>query len=315
MSFLESIKENVLLADGATGTFLQSRGLEPGGCPELMNVENEDAVKEMADRYFKSGSDFVLTNTFGGSPFMLKKYGYSIAPLAMIMRDNPTCTLTGHRICNDCQKSCIFQKQDPVDTPQVESRVVMDVLSMRWGVEIYDLLMKWHPLRREESSPAQLNHRHVLVMGLGPSGFSMLHHLWMRGCAVTGMDGAHLAQALEGRKRARGLLVGLGQDRGGLGLDGRRRRLGRPARKALELPHGPVRGLQPLHGGELRPQLRKEEEQDGPHADDGGRGRCPFDERCPVAAPGAPRDAAAVDDYGYHAALPDRGSQLVGQVT
>ena len=27
----------------------------------------------------------------------------------------------------------------------------------------------------------------------GPSGFSMLHHLWMRGCAVTGMDGAHLS--------------------------------------------------------------------------------------------------------------------------
>ena len=42
MSFLESIKENVFLADGATGTFLQSRGLEPGGCPELMNIENED---------------------------------------------------------------------------------------------------------------------------------------------------------------------------------------------------------------------------------------------------------------------------------
>ena len=48
MSFLESIKENVLLADGATGTFLQSRGLEPGGCPELMNVENEDAVLELS---------------------------------------------------------------------------------------------------------------------------------------------------------------------------------------------------------------------------------------------------------------------------
>ena len=76
MNFLDLIKENVLLGDGATGTFLQSRGLEPGGCPELMNVENEDAVKEMADRYFKSGSDFVLTNTFGGSPFMLKKYGH-----------------------------------------------------------------------------------------------------------------------------------------------------------------------------------------------------------------------------------------------
>ena len=76
MSFLDLIKSNVFLSDGATGTFLQSRGLEPGGCPELMNVENEDAVTEMADRYFKSGSDFVLTNTFGGSPFMLKKYGH-----------------------------------------------------------------------------------------------------------------------------------------------------------------------------------------------------------------------------------------------
>ena len=38
MNFLDLIKENVLLGDGATGTFLQSRGLEPGGCPELMNA-------------------------------------------------------------------------------------------------------------------------------------------------------------------------------------------------------------------------------------------------------------------------------------
>lgn len=76
MSFLELLKNNILLSDGATGTFLQSKGLEPGGCPELMNVEKEEAVIEMADKYFKSGSDFVLTNTFGGSPFMLKKYGY-----------------------------------------------------------------------------------------------------------------------------------------------------------------------------------------------------------------------------------------------
>ena len=76
MNFLDLIKKNVLLGDGATGTFLQSRGLEPGGCPELMNVEKEDVVIEMADNYFKAGSDFVLTNTFGGSPFMLKKYGY-----------------------------------------------------------------------------------------------------------------------------------------------------------------------------------------------------------------------------------------------
>ncbi|MBM01226.1 MAG: methionine synthase [Chloroflexi bacterium] len=77
MNFIEKIQSsNILLSDGATGTFLQTRGLEPGGCPELMNVEKEEAVIEMAQGYFNSGSDFVLTNTFGGSPFMLKKYGY-----------------------------------------------------------------------------------------------------------------------------------------------------------------------------------------------------------------------------------------------
>ena len=67
---------DVLLSDGATGTFLQERGLEPGGCPELMNIDSPEAVMEMAEGYFTSGSDFVLTNSFGGSPFMLKKYGY-----------------------------------------------------------------------------------------------------------------------------------------------------------------------------------------------------------------------------------------------
>lgn len=122
-----------------------------------------------------------------------KRRHQHISALIAVMIDNPFCAVTGHRICNDCMKSCIFQKQDPVDTPQVESRVLQDVLSLRWGVEIVDLLMKWHPLRREEALPQVLNQRRILVMGLGPSGFSMLHHLWMRGCAVTGMDGAHLS--------------------------------------------------------------------------------------------------------------------------
>ena len=77
MNFKDALKKTkIILGDGATGTFLQKKGLEPGGCPELMNSEKQDAVIEMASRYFESGSDFVLTNTFGGSPFMLKKYGF-----------------------------------------------------------------------------------------------------------------------------------------------------------------------------------------------------------------------------------------------
>ena len=40
-----------------------------------------------------------------------------MSALIVTMIDNPLCAITGHRICNDCMQSCIFQKQEPVDTP------------------------------------------------------------------------------------------------------------------------------------------------------------------------------------------------------
>ncbi len=66
----------LLISDGATGTFLQQQGLEPGGCPEEFNASRPEVVREMARRYFEAGSDMTLTNSFGGSVFMQKKYGY-----------------------------------------------------------------------------------------------------------------------------------------------------------------------------------------------------------------------------------------------
>ena len=66
----------LLISDGATGTFLQQHGLEPGGCPEEFNASHPEVVREMARRYFDAGSDLVLTNSFGGTVFMQKKYGY-----------------------------------------------------------------------------------------------------------------------------------------------------------------------------------------------------------------------------------------------
>lgn len=66
----------LIIGDGATGTYLQSHGLEPGGCPEELNDSKPDLVEQMARDYFSAGSDLVFTNTFGGSRFMQKKYGY-----------------------------------------------------------------------------------------------------------------------------------------------------------------------------------------------------------------------------------------------
>jgi 5-methyltetrahydrofolate--homocysteine methyltransferase len=65
---------DTLIFDGATGTYLQNNGLEPGGSPELMNAANPEVIKGMAQHYFDAGSDIVLTNTFGGNKFMLDRY-------------------------------------------------------------------------------------------------------------------------------------------------------------------------------------------------------------------------------------------------
>ena len=65
-----------LISDGATGTYLQGKGLEPGACPEEFNISNPDVVRGMARDYLDAGADMVLTNSFGGNKFMLGKYGY-----------------------------------------------------------------------------------------------------------------------------------------------------------------------------------------------------------------------------------------------
>ncbi len=120
---------------------------------------------------------------------VLHRDGHVIAALAMAMVDNPMVPATGHRICNDCMKSCIYQKQDPVNIPQIETGVLSEVLGLPWGVEIYDLLTRWNPLRRDQYVMQPWNGRRVMIAGMGPAGFTMAHHLTMAGCAVLGIEG------------------------------------------------------------------------------------------------------------------------------
>jgi 5-methyltetrahydrofolate--homocysteine methyltransferase len=65
----------LLVADGAWGTRLQERGLQAGECPELWNVTRPQEVLEVAASYLAAGADLILTNTFGGSPLMLRRHG------------------------------------------------------------------------------------------------------------------------------------------------------------------------------------------------------------------------------------------------
>jgi NADPH-dependent glutamate synthase beta subunit-like oxidoreductase/NAD(P)H-flavin reductase len=118
-----------------------------------------------------------------------KTEGYAIGALAIIAVDNPMAAATGHRICNDCMKSCIYQKQEPVDIPQAETRTLKDVLELPWGFEIYSLLTRWNPLNLRNPYPKAPSGKRVLIAGMGPAGFSLAHFLMNDGHTVVGIDG------------------------------------------------------------------------------------------------------------------------------
>ncbi|MGH8744790.1 MAG: FAD-dependent oxidoreductase, partial [Burkholderiales bacterium] len=119
----------------------------------------------------------------------VKTEGQAIGALAIIVVDNPMVAATGHRICNDCMKSCIYQKQEPVNIPQAETRTLKDVLDLPWGFEIYSLLTRWNPLDLRHPYPRPATGRRVLIAGMGPAGFTLAHYLMNDGHTVVGIDG------------------------------------------------------------------------------------------------------------------------------
>jgi NADPH-dependent glutamate synthase beta subunit-like oxidoreductase/NAD(P)H-flavin reductase len=150
-------------------------------------------LKEKSGEFKKSPFGVVLA----GCPLdekisemnLLAAGGHAIGALAVAAVDNPMCAATGHRICNDCMKACIYQKQEPVDIPQVETRVLKEVLALPWGFEIYGLLTRWNPLDLRRPLPKPASGRKVLVVGLGPAGFTLAHHLMNDGHTVVAIDG------------------------------------------------------------------------------------------------------------------------------
>jgi NADPH-dependent glutamate synthase beta subunit-like oxidoreductase/NAD(P)H-flavin reductase/bacterioferritin (cytochrome b1) len=120
---------------------------------------------------------------------LMKRIGDSIASLALVTIDNPMCAGTGHRICNDCMKGCIFQKQEPVNIPLAETATLTDVLDLPYGFEIYSLLTRWNPLNAKRPYQLPYNGKNVMVVGLGPAGYTLAHYLLNEGFGVIGMDG------------------------------------------------------------------------------------------------------------------------------
>ena len=166
-------------------------------CIECHPQGKDSCAKGLKDRktgeFQKSAHDVTLT----GCPLeekisemnTLKKEGLVLSALAAITIDNPLCAATGHRICNDCMKACIYQKQEPVDVPAIETNILKSVLDLPWGFEIYSLLTRWNPLNIRRPYPREKSGYKVLVVGMGPAGFNLAHHLLQEGHEVLGIDG------------------------------------------------------------------------------------------------------------------------------
>ena len=74
-SFLEALKEQVVLFDGAFGTQLYARGVFLNRSYDEQNLVNPDVVREIHAEYLKAGADVITTNTFGANRMRLQPFG------------------------------------------------------------------------------------------------------------------------------------------------------------------------------------------------------------------------------------------------
>src|SRR3954447_13059043 len=78
---LDTLRERVVVADGAMGTMLQDHDLSlddfegHDGCNEVLNATRPDVVRSVHEAYFEVGCDAVETNTFGANLGNLGEYG------------------------------------------------------------------------------------------------------------------------------------------------------------------------------------------------------------------------------------------------
>jgi homocysteine S-methyltransferase len=73
--FLERIAQGVLVADGAMGTMLYSRGVFLNRCFDELNLSNPGLVRAVHEEYLQAGAELLETNTFGAHRFKLAPHG------------------------------------------------------------------------------------------------------------------------------------------------------------------------------------------------------------------------------------------------
>src|SRR5882757_10601739 len=81
-SFLDTLKDRIIVFDGAMGTNLQAQNLSPDdfgglqfeGCNEYLLISKPEAVENVHTAFFEAGCDVVETNSFGSTSIVLGEY-------------------------------------------------------------------------------------------------------------------------------------------------------------------------------------------------------------------------------------------------
>ncbi len=75
--FVCMLRDAVMIGDGAMGTELMARGVDPAGSMELENLLHPDIVGDVHRSYVTAGSRIIETNTFAANPIYLDRVGAS----------------------------------------------------------------------------------------------------------------------------------------------------------------------------------------------------------------------------------------------
>lgn len=72
--FLDLLRSEIVLGDGALGTLLHQRGQPLNGCYDALNLSQPEVIHEIHREYFDAGARLIETNTFGASRLKLEKF-------------------------------------------------------------------------------------------------------------------------------------------------------------------------------------------------------------------------------------------------
>src|ERR1700689_3683383 len=74
-SFADIFGSRPLLADGAMGTVLNSRGVLISRCFDELNLIDPSLILAVHEEYLQAGAEILETNTFGANRFRLARHG------------------------------------------------------------------------------------------------------------------------------------------------------------------------------------------------------------------------------------------------